>query len=112
DQHTLSMAGTRVMLAIEAFRAEQGRLPTSLDELVPGVLPALPVDPFAPDGRLRYRVLAQPDELGRVYLLYSVGADGVDDGGMEDPRDNMMGLHGTGTGKDYIINARQRPERR
>ena len=46
DRHTLEIAGTRTVLAIEAFRAEKGRLPATLDELVPGVLAAVPVDPF------------------------------------------------------------------
>lgn len=76
--------GTRLMLAIEMHRARHGSPPSSLDELVPGLLPALPVDHYAPDGRFGYRVLtdtdADPD--GRVYLLYSLGFDGIDNGGV------------------------------
>jgi hypothetical protein len=61
-------------LAIQVFEQENGRLPTSLDELVPEVLQAAPGDPFA-DAPLRYRL--QDDG----YLIYSVGPNGVDDHG-------------------------------
>ena len=37
------------------------------------------------DGAFRYRVLEKPDELGRTYLLYSVGPDGKDNGGADAP---------------------------
>lgn len=66
---------TRVAIAIERFYLKHGRLPQQLDELVPGFLDSLPVDPF--DGApLRYRV--DPGE----YLVYSVGANERDDGGV------------------------------
>jgi len=65
-------------LAFEAFRRERARLPTSLKELTPQFLDAVPTDPF--DGApLRYRVLP------RGYIIYSVDADGHDDGGREPP---------------------------
>ena len=61
-------------IAIERYRRHHGRLPERLEELVPDFLPQLPVDPF--DGKqLRY-VLSRDQ-----YLLYSVGVDGVDNGG-------------------------------
>lgn len=70
----------RTALAIERFRAEHNRLPESLDELVPGLLPAVPADPF--DGApLRYR------KLEKGYVVYSVDRDGQDDGGRERPAD-------------------------
>jgi len=63
-------------LAIRTFRNEEGKLPRSLDELVPEYLPTIPVDPFDLEGRsLRYRVIQDR------FTLYSVGVDGVDDGG-------------------------------
>jgi hypothetical protein len=65
-------------LALERFRLEQGQLPADLKELTPQFLDAMPMDPF--DGApLRYRRLA------RGYVVYSVGADGHDDGGREPP---------------------------
>lgn len=67
-----AMAG----LALERFHLAHGRLPDSLDELVPRFLGAVPADPM--DGRpLRYR------RLDRGHVVYSVGDDLTDDGGVE-----------------------------
>lgn len=63
-------------LTIRSFQLDQGTLPESLAALVDtGYLPGLPDDPFAVDQPLRYRT----DETETV--VYSVGIDGVDDGG-------------------------------
>jgi hypothetical protein len=63
-----------VMLALERHRLRHGDWPKSLTDLVPELLPTVPLDPF--DGRpLRYRRLADG------VVVYSVGADGTDDGG-------------------------------
>jgi len=43
---------------------------------VPAYLKAIPADPFTAKGILKYKVT------GKSYLLYSVGPDGKDDGGM------------------------------
>jgi hypothetical protein len=65
-------------LAVERFRLDQGRLPGDLKELTPQFIDAVPTDPF--DGAsLRYHRLA------RGYVIYSVDADGHDDGGREPP---------------------------
>jgi hypothetical protein len=65
-------------LALERFRRDRGRLPGNLAELTPQFLAAVPTDPF--DGApLRYRLLE------RGYVIYSVDADGRDDGGREGP---------------------------
>lgn len=62
------------MLAIKAFQLKHGRLPETLGELVPEFLPAVPRDDY--DGKpLSY----QPAKR----LLYSVGSDFKDDGGVE-----------------------------
>jgi hypothetical protein len=61
-------------LALQAWRAEHGRYPDSLDALAPGILQAVPADPFG-SGELKYR------REGEKYVLYSVGPDGRDDGG-------------------------------
>ncbi len=63
-------------LALRAYFLEHHRYPSSLQELVPTYLPALPGDPFALSGPVHYR------SDGRSYLLYSVGPDGKDDGGV------------------------------
>lgn len=62
-------------LALRAYQAKHGQPPRALSALVPRYLKALPEDPFAPDGKFRYRV-----EKGRP-LLYSIGPDATDDGG-------------------------------
>ena len=63
-------------LGIERYRLSNGTLPDSLNTLVPRFLSEVPADPF--DGRpLRYK------KLTRGYVVYSVGQDGKDDGGVE-----------------------------
>ena len=66
-------------LAIERWRAAHaGALPDSLDVLVPAFLPSVPRDPF--DGQpLRFK------RLPRGYVVYSIGPDRRDDGGLEKP---------------------------
>jgi hypothetical protein len=58
-------------------------------------------DPFAPDGRFRYRVV----ETGREPrpLLYSVGNDGVDDGGAAHPEPNRRTVLERDEGFDWVI---------
>ncbi len=75
------LGGLTTLLAIERFRADQGRELTSLDELVPSYIQSVPTDPFT-RLPLRYRQIdPRTDEFGRSYLLYSVGYDGVDNAG-------------------------------
>lgn len=62
-------------IALEIYRRKHNAWPASLNDLVPSIMPALPIDRF--DGQpLRYRLLdGKP-------LLYSVGTDREDDGGV------------------------------
>ena len=61
-------------LAIRSFRAERGRLPHDLNELVPNFLPAAPLDPFTHE-----QVVFRPSADG--FTLYTAGRDRRDDGG-------------------------------
>lgn len=61
-------------LAVRAYLLDNQRLPESLTALVPEYLPAVPSDPFA-DGPVRAKASTN------CLLIYSVGPDGVDDGG-------------------------------
>ena len=61
-------------LAIRLFQKKNGRLPQSLEELVPEYLDVVPLDPYT-DNPLIYRVT------GDDYALYSVGTDRTDNGG-------------------------------
>ena len=84
-QHGMLLDGKRVM---------DDALPelSQLSELVPEILPSAPIDPM--DGKpLRYRRNADG-----TFLLYSVGADGKDDGGDARPQKNDS--------KPQLMNAR------
>ena len=62
-------------LAVRCCRTNQLRLPANLAQLVPEYLKRVPIDPFS--GKpIIYRL----EESN--WLLYSVGQDGVDDGGV------------------------------
>jgi type II secretory pathway pseudopilin PulG len=63
-------------LALQAYRQEHGRLPNNIQELESEVLPAMPIDPFSPTGKA-----LQFKRSGDEYVLYSVGANGVDENG-------------------------------
>jgi hypothetical protein len=64
-------------IALRRYELAHRALPAGLQALVPGWLPALPIDPM--DGKaIRYRRLDD-----RRFILYSVGLDGVDAGGEE-----------------------------
>jgi hypothetical protein len=72
DQARLRCA--TVMVAVERYRVANNRWPDTLPELVPAYLPKVPLDPY--DGApLRYRRLSDG------VVIYSVGADGKDNGG-------------------------------
>ncbi|HWB12076.1 MAG TPA: hypothetical protein VG826_22815 [Pirellulales bacterium] len=87
---------TRVAIAIERFRLREGRLPSTTDELVPAYLEELPNDPFVGgSSKLKYRVDAAE------YRVYSVGSDGVDDGGVSEP---------PGSPADIVVRVRIKPE--
>jgi hypothetical protein len=71
------LVALKAALAIERFRlANNNRLPATLDALVPDYCSSAPRDPFD-EQPLRYK------KLGRGYVVYSIGADGVDNGGAE-----------------------------
>jgi hypothetical protein len=69
-------------IAAELFRRRHGRLPASLEELVPEFLSEVPLDPF--DGQPLRLV-----ERDGAWIAYSVGANCTDDGGLraDDPRE-------------------------
>ena len=65
----------RVACALERYRLAKGRLPDTLEELIPGFVSRLPNDVI--DGKsLRYRHAADGS-----YVLYSVGWNQTDEGG-------------------------------
>jgi len=74
DRSRANLELLQLAAVLTVYRAKNGEYPDRLDQLVPDVIPSLPVDlyhakPF----------LYQRDVEG--YLLYSTGANGIDDGG-------------------------------
>jgi hypothetical protein len=90
-----------VALAARLYALDHlGRLPANLEELTPRYLPSVPIDPLS-GVALRYvNDVARP-------RIYSVGEDGVDDGGTE-PNPYAPGskrnLH-----TDIVVNLRTQP---
>jgi hypothetical protein len=62
-------------LALRMYMQQHERYPKALDELAPNTLATLPLDPFSGKPFL-YRMS------GNSYVLYSVGPNGIDDGGV------------------------------
>jgi hypothetical protein len=90
---------TRITIALERHRQANGSFPESLDALAPGFMKELPKDGIS--GKAwGYRVLPTPDEHGRRYLLYSIGADRTDDGGVHGEEARKM--NAKSKGKDYL----------
>jgi hypothetical protein len=69
----------RVMVAVERFRLAHGRWPEAIDTLVPRFLEAVPIDPFTG----RELILKK---LGDGVVIYSLGADQMDNDGKFEPR--------------------------
>jgi hypothetical protein len=66
--------GVTTAIALELYHRHHGHYPDALQELVPGLLPQVPADRITGDP-VHYRLVdGKP-------LIYSVGADRVDDGG-------------------------------
>ncbi|MEX2174250.1 MAG: hypothetical protein WD872_07800, partial [Pirellulaceae bacterium] len=85
-------------LAIRLYRHDQGRPPDRLDDLAPRYLSAVPLDPFSGQP-LVYR----PGTYS--FVLYSVGQDGVDNGGHFG---NQSQYHGS-AGHDLDLETLTRP---
>jgi hypothetical protein len=64
-----------IALAIRLFEVNRGHRPRTLDELVPDYLPTVPADPMSSNGVIQYLPNAEHPR------LYSIGLDGIDDGG-------------------------------
>ncbi len=104
DANDCDISGTIIMIALEQYRAEIGQYPDSLDNLTPAILEDIPSDPFSVDGFV-YRTLAD-DPADKGYVLYSIGADGVNNNAAMDsiePRNALSDRNGLGL--DFVLNA-------
>lgn len=74
DDARIARDATIAVIALERYRLAHGAYPASLRDLVPRFIDPVPVDQY--DGSpLKYKLAAEGP------VLYSVGFDGVDDGG-------------------------------
>jgi len=71
---TAALQGLQQALALRCYSLHYGKYPDRLQQLVPGYLPKIPLDPFT--GR-QYAYRSQ----GKGFVLYSLGEDLKDDGG-------------------------------
>ena len=85
--HTARVRVAQTALAVERFRrANSNSPPAELRQLTPAFLSAVPLDPF--DGQpLRFK------RAGEGYVVYSIGSDGRDDGGLEQDPTNRNARH-------------------
>ena len=73
-----------VAIALNAYRGQHDRYPRTLDALIPAYLDAVPTDPFTGEP-IRYRLTDD------AAVVYSVGPDMADDGGVPNEEDLWEG---------------------
>ena len=94
--------GVLIGIALELFRRNEGHWPATLAELSPHYVPQVPVDRFT-GGSLHYKIVDDRP------VVYSVGADHLDDGGrgVVDDNGNLDGMaagpNASCSGGDWII---------
>jgi hypothetical protein len=81
DNANIMLQLTHTAAALAIHRTTNGAYPATLDALVPGALDQLPTDPYTSKP-----FIYKPHANG--FLLYSVGANGRDDGGSD--KDDVM----------------------
>lgn len=91
--------GLHALLSIERYRRDHGEPPQGLADLVPEYLGSIPLDPLHDNQPLIYR--RDDSELG--YILYSVGYDGVDNGGVVHETSPYHAYSEDGAGSDVVF---------
>lgn len=119
-QLRLETAAARLVLGLELHRVTRGFYPAKLSELVPDVLKEIPADPYSSGGFIYRLVLSPSATIGieldgegqpvAPYLLYSLGADGVDNGGSTHPMGPQMATHNRGVGHDVVLSYQPPPQ--
>jgi len=77
DQAVANIIMCRLVLALEAYRRDTGTYPTSLSGLQPALGWTIPDDPFSGKPYVYRRQ-------GEGFILYSLGQNETDDGGMSE----------------------------
>ena len=91
--------GALVAIALEIYRRRYGKYPAALTELAPKFLPAIPAD----------RITGDPVKYGLrdgKPIVYSVGADRIDDGGVRPDRKSRSGRY---DGAEWGISPKDAP---
>ena len=87
---------TVTAIALKRYQLKHANYPAALNSLIPEFLPALPLDPV--DGKpLRYHLGSD-----KTLLLYSIGADGLDDNGDPSPSNPNSKLLYWQYGRDWV----------
>ncbi len=99
NQHYRVLTNRRAaatLLAIRLYQLDHAdRVPEKLSDLVPAYLPAVPIDPFAADGRpMGYLPSINIDGV-ETAVVYSVDEDGADDHASTKPARNQTKHFGT-----------------
>lgn len=95
-RHEALLDMMQMALLLNVFYAENGQYPSSLDAIAGDLSGSLPVDPFTGEP---YHYVRHGDD----FLLYSVGPDLADDGGVPPQKDKRQGLRRyTSTGSDLV----------
>ncbi len=114
DRRGSVVNATRLLLAIEVYQGRHGRAPESLAQAIDDWRVGDVSDPVA-CGPFGY-VLREPTaDDSRPFLLYSVGVDGEDNGGIEPPpndygrRPDALTNDTGSVGYDYVFNRLREP---
>lgn len=78
---------TRLAFALARYRADHGSHPAKLGDLSQKYIDAIPKDVFNNDAPLHY------SREGDGYLLYSIGRNGINDGGRDDYDEKTRAIH-------------------
>lgn len=113
DQYDMTVAATRIMLALDRYHRTFGDFPDRIESLVPTFMAELPVDPLSGSG-FGYVKRAPTGSDSHPYWLYSFGVDGIDNAGRDVGENESARVlrpqPGEPSGLDYIVN-RSRPAR-
>jgi hypothetical protein len=82
-QHEAKIGLAQLALGLKIYKAEKGNYPDTLADLVPGILPELPKDPFTGRDFVYKRE-------GEGFLLYSLGQNAKDEGGKWDEKNRYQ----------------------
>ncbi len=102
-QREMNLDGTRLVVALERYYADNGCYPATLDALTPTYLDKVPIDRYTMQP---FRYVPDQSEHPSHALLYSIGYDLLDNAGRENP--NLSAMSKDARNTDFIL-ARLRP---